>query len=209
MEACRTQAGSEGAGIEGQLAPTLTVVAGPNGSGKSTLTRLGRETFQETAVLDPDAVARSMLLSGSTSGSPMDAGRAVLRMADVLLQSKQSFLVETTLSGNTYLRMMKEAKRQGYLVVLLFVGTEDVAINMKRVANRVAKGGHDVPVEDQLRRYPRSMENFRRAFALADEASVFDNSTSLGHVLIAVKSADGIEFFSEVPEWAAFLQANE
>jgi predicted ABC-type ATPase len=130
-------------------------------------------------------------------------------MADVLLQSKQSFLVETTLSGNTYLRMMKEAKRQGYLVVLLFVGTEDVAINMKRVANRVAKGGHDVPVEDQLRRYPRSMENFRRAFALADEASVFDNSTSLGHVLIAVKSADGIEFFSEVPEWAAFLQTNE
>ncbi len=104
---------------------------------------------------------------------------------------------------------MKEAKRQGYLVVLLFVGTEDVAINMKRVANRVAKGGHDVPVEDQLRRYPRSMENFRRAFALADEASVFDNSTSLGHVLIAVKSADGIEFFSEVPEWAAFLQTNE
>jgi predicted ABC-type ATPase len=98
-------------------------------------------------------------------------------MADVLLQSKQSFLVETTLSGNTYLRMMKEAKRQGYLVVLLFVGTEDVAINMKRVANRVAKGGHDVPVEDQLRRYPRSMENFRRAFALADETSVFDNST--------------------------------
>lgn len=46
MEACRAQADSEGAGIEGQLVPTLTVVAGPNGSGKSTLTRLGRETFQ-------------------------------------------------------------------------------------------------------------------------------------------------------------------
>jgi predicted ABC-type ATPase len=187
--------------------PTLTVVAGPNGSGKSTLTRLGREAFQESAVLDPDAIARSMQTSGVDAGSAIDAGRAVLRLADHLLQTKQSFLVETTLSGNTYLRMMRQAKSEGYTVVLLFVGTSDVAINMQRVKSRVRKGGHDVPDEDQLRRFPRSMENFRRAFDLADEASVFDNSSYVGHILVAVKTAQGVELFGDVPEWAGFLRA--
>ena len=113
--------------------PTLTVVAGPNGSGKSTLTRLGRETFQGMVVLDPDAIAKSMQTVGIESGSAIDAGRAVLLTAEQLLMSKQSFLVETTLSGNTYLRMMKYARELGYTVVLLFVGTADVSINLRRV----------------------------------------------------------------------------
>lgn len=185
--------------------PTFTVVAGANGAGKSTLTRLGREGFQDSAVLDPDAVARSMQRLGVRSGSPIDAGRAVLDMAEGFLSSRSSFLVETTLSGNTYLRMMARAKEFGYLVVLLYVGTSDISINMQRVRSRVEKGGHDVPEEDQLRRYPRSFVNFRKALELADEAVVFDNSTAKGHTKIAVKDTNGIEIFEPVPTWAAFL----
>jgi predicted ABC-type ATPase len=127
-------------------------------------------------------------------------------MADELLAAKQSFLVETTLSGNTYLRMMGRAKVAGYLVILLFVGTDDVSINLQRVRQRVRNGGHDVPEEDQLRRYPRSLANFERAFALADESLVFNNSTPLGHVRIAEKSKDGVTILGDVPEWAAFLR---
>jgi len=51
-----------------------------------------------------------MQTSGVVSGSAIDAGRAVLQLANALIKTKQSFLVETTLSGNTYLRMMKRAK---------------------------------------------------------------------------------------------------
>lgn len=180
-------------------------MAGPNGSGKSTLTRFGREAFQASSVLDPDAIAKSSQTIGKSGGSPIDAGREVLRSAEESLALKQSFLVETTLSGSTYLRMMKRAKAAGYLVILLFVGTDSVSINLRRVLQRVKNGGHDVPVEDQLRRYPRSMENFKRAFALADEALVFNNSTSLGHIRIAEKGTDGVVILGEVPEWAAFL----
>jgi len=167
---------------------------------------LGREGFQDSAVLDPDAVARSMQRLGVQSGSPIDAGRAVLEMAEGFLTSGSSFLVETTLSGNTYLRMMVRAKRLGYLVVLLYVGTSSVSINLQRVRNRVEKGGHDVPEEDQLRRYPRSFANFRKAFELADEVIVFDNSTSKGHTKVAVKDVNEVELFEPVPEWAAFLR---
>jgi predicted ABC-type ATPase len=187
--------------------PTFTVVAGPNGSGKSTLTRLARESFQEAPILDPDAIARSMANTSADGGSPIDAGREVLASADRLLQARQSFLVETTLSGNTYLRMMRKAKSLGYTVVLFFVGTSSVEINLKRVIQRVENGGHDVPEEDQRRRYPRSMANMRKAFELADESVVFDNSAD-AHLRLAVKDGDEITILQPLPEWAAFLRPN-
>lgn len=65
--------------------------------------------------------------------------------------------------------------------------SELVEINLERVRQRVLKGGHNVPEEDQLRRYSRSMENMRRAFGFADRAMLFDNSTDTGHRKIATK----------------------
>jgi predicted ABC-type ATPase len=40
--------------------PVLTIIAGSNGCGKSTLTSSAREKFQQTPVLDPDAIAKSI-----------------------------------------------------------------------------------------------------------------------------------------------------
>jgi predicted ABC-type ATPase len=183
---------------------TLTVVAGANGCGKTTLTRWARDEFQESSVLDPDAIARSQQATGVHTGSAIDAGREALRMAGSLLASNQSFTVETTLSGHTYIRMMREAKRRGYLVVLIYIGTSHIAINMQRIRHRVAKGGHDVPEEDQRRRYPRSLANATIALAIADEAIILDNSAD-GYIKLAVKRNSGIEIFEPLPRWASFV----
>jgi predicted ABC-type ATPase len=185
--------------------PTFTVVAGANGCGKTTLTMWAREEFQESPVLDPDAIGRSLKSTVAKSGSPIDAGREVLSRAQGLLDAGQSFTVETTLSGNTYMRMMKTAKGLGYLVVLIYVGTTRVEINMRRVRFRVTRGGHDVPEEDQRRRYPRSLANAAKALAVADEAIILDNSGSR-YVKVAVKRAGAVRFFEPVPEWAAGLR---
>ncbi|HEV2619948.1 MAG TPA: Zeta toxin family protein, partial [Acidobacteriaceae bacterium] len=115
------------------------------------------------------AMARSMRQTGDTPGSIIDAGRAVLKMAESMLAAGQSFLVETTLSGKTYLRMMRCAKQAGYSVVLLYVGTRDLLINMERVRLRPATGGYDIPETDERRRFPRSFANLKCAFELADE----------------------------------------
>jgi predicted ABC-type ATPase len=193
--------------LKGQLVPILTVVAGPNGSGKSTLTRIAREAFQDLPILDPDAIAKKIQKTSVNGGSAIDAGRAVLEQAAELIRHQQSFLVETTLSGNTYLRMMREAKLAGYRTSLFFVGTADIEINLKRVAERVAEGGHDVPEEDQRRRYPRSMANMRKAFELADEAVLFDNS-GRAHLRLALKDDAGLTIYQTLPSWAAFLRPN-
>jgi predicted ABC-type ATPase len=187
--------------------PILTVVAGPNGSGKSTLTRIAREAFQDIPNLDPDAMAKKIQRASASGGSAIDAGREVLERAAELMRCNQSFLVETTLSGNTYLRMMREAKALGYRTSFYFVGTKNIEINLKRVAQRVIKGGHDVPEEDQRRRYPRSMANMRKAFELADEAVLWDNSGQ-AHVRLALKDDAGLTIFRALPDWAAFLRPN-
>ncbi len=188
--------------------PVLTVIAGPNGSGKSTLTKWNRERFQSYGILDPDAIARSMDPS-SRPVSPIDAGRVVLNLADEMLQERRSFVVETTLSGNTYLRMMRSAKSFGYGIEFLFVGTNSVEINIERVKSRVAKGGHDVSETDQRRRFPRSMQNAQNACQIADIAGLYDNSTAEGFVLLASKDESGTRVFEPLPDWAVFIRESK
>ncbi len=141
-------------------------------------------------------------------GSAIDAGRKVLLMASNLLAQRQSFAVETTLSGNTYLRMMREAKSTGYEVMLFFVGTSSIHINLKRVHMRVVKGGHHVPEEDQRRRYPRSMQHMKVALEIADEAILYDNSSGPGFLKVAVKSEGVVTLFEPLPHWAEFLRSS-
>jgi predicted ABC-type ATPase len=135
------------------------LVAGANGSGKSTLTRWGSSLFQEIPVLDPDAI-ENMLQSSVNVQFPLAGARQVLKSASEHLSNSRSFAVETTLSGKNYLRMMFEARRIGFEVVLVYIGTENVELNLARIRNRVLTGGHDVPEADVRRRYQRTSKIF-------------------------------------------------
>lgn len=183
--------------------PRLTVVAGANGAGKSTLTKTSPGDFQFDPLLDPDSVALRLRRS---AGSQVHAAREVLRRSEELLDALQTFAVETTLSGHTYLRMMETAQTAGYTVRLIYIGTTDVSINMKRVRDRVTKGGHNVLEGDQLRRYARSFANLQIALRIAEEAILLDNSTDCGYRRVALKQSEKIQLFEPIPEGAAFLR---
>ena len=102
--------------------------------------------------------------------------------------------------------MAEDAKSTGFAVVVLFVGTSSIDINLERVRARVKKGGHDIPEEDQRRRFPRTLANVKKLIPLANVAMVFDNSTSQGHRLVAIKNETALELLPPVPAWAAFLE---
>jgi predicted ABC-type ATPase len=86
--------------------PTLTVVAGANGSGKSTLTKL---SANNTPLIDPDAIAKK-IDPVNPSAVAITAARQALALSQQYVQSESSFIVETTLAGNTYLNLMREVK---------------------------------------------------------------------------------------------------
>lgn len=182
------------------------MIAGSNGCGKSTLTAGAKSKLQENPILDPDAIAKSLQSTQEGVHSDIEAGKRVLRQAEELIQARQSFTVETTLSGGTYLKMAVAAKDAGFNIVVFFVGTMSVEINIERVKARVLKGGHDVPEEDQRRRFPRTLTNMKKLLPLADLAVVFDNSTEKGHILVGAGHAGYMHWVEPVPEWAAFLR---
>jgi predicted ABC-type ATPase len=193
--------------------PTLTIIAGANGAGKSTLTAGSPGTFSAIPLLDPDAFANTLRSSG-TGISAVAAGKEVLRLAKEHLKRRESFAVETTLSGKNYLQMMQHARGidQGFEVVLIYIGTERVEINLARIAKRVRVGGHDVPEIDVRRRYLRSIQNLPVAAGIADRVLLFDNSDDLGYQPVGLLSRGSHQWFEPLPVWAAelrkkFLQA--
>jgi predicted ABC-type ATPase len=132
---------------------------------------------------------------------PMAAARHVLKSAREHLKKAESFAVETTLAGKNYLHMMLEANNRGFEIVLVYLGTENVEINLARIRNRVLAGGHDVPEADVRRRYRRSFENLAIAIKRADHAILFDNSTEDGYRLIGILSTTGNQWFEPKPPW--------
>jgi predicted ABC-type ATPase len=187
--------------------PTLTIIAGANGAGKTTLTAGSPATFAAIPLLDPDAFANTLRSSGAGI-STIAAGKEVLRLAKGHLARRESFAVETTLSGKNYLHMMQYARAidRGFEVVLIYIGTESAEINLARIARRVLAGGHNVPEMDVRRRYLRSLQNLPAAAGIADRVLLFDNSDDLGYQPVGILGHGVHQWFRPLPVWTAERQ---
>ena len=89
------------------------------------------------------------------------------------------FSFETTLSGTTYLNLLRRLRAQGYVVHIFFVWVSEAALSLSRIRSRVLKGGHDVPEPIVRRRYERSIKNFLRIYRHeADSWIMYNNSAA-------------------------------
>ena len=93
-----------------------------------------------------------------------------------LLKQHRSFTFETVMSSPDKIDFLAKARELGYKTYLYFVATEDPAINIRRVQQRVRNGGHDVPHDKITSRYYRSLNLLLPAIRLTNRAYLFDNS---------------------------------
>ena len=93
-----------------------------------------------------------------------------------LLKQHRSFTFETVMSSPDKINFLAKARELGYKTYLYFVATEDPAINIRRVQQRVRNGGHDVPHDKITSRYYRSLDLLLPAIKLTNRAYLFDNS---------------------------------
>jgi len=70
------------------------------------------------------------------------AGRLMLEEMKAHALRGDNFAFETTLSGRSYVRMIRQWRRQNYLVKLIFLSLTNPEEAIARVAERVAQGGH-------------------------------------------------------------------
>ncbi len=158
--------------------PCIDVLAGTNGAGKSSI----GGTFLRTAVgeyFNPDEFARRLraihphLSLAEANALAWEQGRRGLASAIV---ERRSYFLETTLGGATITKLLGKACDVGLAVRIWYVGLETETLHVKRVAARVRRGGHDIPLADIQRRYRQSRLNLLTLLPRLTELVVYDNS---------------------------------
>jgi predicted ABC-type ATPase len=182
--------------------PIVVVLAGPNGAGKT--------TFYRTYLM-PSGLrfVNADVLALELGVDPYKAAKLADDLRRQLIAQRESFIFETVFSDpvGDKLSFMKEVEQSGYTVVLFFVGIENHEVSDQRVAMRVLKGGHDVPADKIIERYPRVMSNLKRALVELAHVRVYDNSDlKTPYRLVAVReNGRKIEVLEPTPEWLRAL----
>jgi predicted ABC-type ATPase len=191
------------------------LLAGPNGAGKSTLYRaLVREGILGPPLefVNADLHERAHLQHMTDPQQRSEAARAWAEARrTALMDARTPFASETVFSHPSKLRLIDTAQRQGYTVALHIVALDDPDRLPARVAQRVREGGHPVPVERILARYPRTMEYLAQAVRQADVTYLYDAQEAAegGPRLVALRTPAGTTVLANpLPPWAqCMLQA--
>ena len=174
----------------------LYLIAGANGSGKTTLAREIVAENPDIEFLNPDDIQRENNVDAKK------AGRMVLQRMKHPFSTHDSFIYETTLSGNN--NYIKQAREIGYKIIFVYVVLASVEQNVARVKQRFALGGHDVPEDVIRRRYYRSLSNVDSVCKNSDEWKIYDNSQDK-YELIVQGIGDKINVINN-PRYREFIE---
>jgi len=159
------------------MSKQLYIIAGCNGAGKTTASfTILPEVLDCKEFINADEIAKG-LSPFQPESVAMQAGRIMLARMDELLQKGETFAFETTLATKSYKQKIEWAQANDYEVTLLFFWLDSPNIAKKRVAQRVAEGGHNIPLETIERRYYNGIANlFTIYIDMVDICYIFDNS---------------------------------
>jgi len=142
------------------VVPTLHIIAGPNGVGKTTFAdRYLPQTIKQLEFVNADLIARGLSPYDPDSVA-MEAGRIALARIRHLIENRQSFTWETTLSGRTAVGWLHGAKDGGYQIKCYFLWVREVETTLNRIRQRVHEGGHNIEADVSRRRFFKTIQNF-------------------------------------------------
>lgn len=193
--------------------PELIIIAGPNGSGKTSITQkfLHHEWAEGTIYINPDQVAKDMFGDWNDLDAVLKAANYCAELREKCLTEKKSFVFETVFSAQDKINFVIRAKEAGFFIRLFFISTSNPTINASRIANRVMKGGHDVPIMKIITRYYKSIRNCKTVASIIDRLYVYDNSIDNADARPLFRLSDGQiikQYSTDIPEWAVALLFN-
>ena len=169
--------------------PNIHIIGGPNGSGKTTFAKEFLPNYADCF----EFVNADLIASGLSPFKPelaaIKAGRLMLEKMNFLAESRVDFAIETTLSGKAYVHFLKNLKSKGYKIHLFFLWVRSIEIALERIADRVRRGGHNIPENVVQRRFNKGIYNLFNIYRpLLDYWAVFDNSSNLPSMIIFEES---------------------
>lgn len=180
----------------------LIVIAGPNGSGKTTITS---EVLASEWLEDADIVAQERFGNWNSPDAVREAALYCEQWRERCLAKGESLIFETVMSAPDKIDFIRRAKRAGYFVRIFFISTSNPAINAARIARRVMKGGHDVPISKIISRYIKSIANCAEIATEVDRLYVYDNSVEKAKAqpVFRLRNGElGKQYVEQIPEWA-------
>lgn len=179
---------------------TYTIIGGVNGVGKSSLTGvLAAENNDLGVIIDTDKITAAL------GGNKINGGKEAIERISNSLELGINFTQETTLSGLRTLKTIKKARELDYFIRLYYVGVNSADESIKRIKNRVEKGGHDIPEHDVKRRYNKRFEDLANILPYCNEVRFFDNEN--GFVEKAeYKNGELILKSDNIPGWIKELK---
>lgn len=150
--------------------PLIVAVTGPNGAGKTTFYHSHLKPAG-LRFINADVLAMELEMES------YNAARVAGSLRSALVEQGESFVFETVFSDpvSDKLTFLKDAAARGYTVILCFIGISGPEMSEQRVAMRVSQGGHDVPSEKLISRYPRTLSNLQSAIRELPHVWIFDN----------------------------------
>lgn len=215
--------------LDGETRPPAFVLAGHNGSGKSTLWYERLAEKLQLPLINADRLTTSILppFDKKTGQLPTWAQRlrdddvrwqtlsqkGVRAFKSLVMTERMPFAFETVFShwkalpGGGYESKaddIKEMQHAGYFVVLLFVGLTSPGISVLRVQTRKQQGGHSVPLDKLIERFPRTQAAVGHAASLADMTFMFDNSRTpdKAFALVRAQQRNIVMFDARDPTYA-------
>lgn len=179
--------------------PIVVAIAGPNGAGKTTFYHAHLQPAGLRFV-NADVLARQLNME------PYAAARLADSLRRELVRQRESFVFETVFSDpvGEKLTFLKTAAQAGYTTVLCYIGISGPDVSGQRVAMRVSQGGHDVPTEKLIARFPRILVNLKAAVRELPQVWVFDNGDLRVPFRLVAVFEDGrpLHLHKPIPKWA-------
>lgn len=172
----------------------IHIIAGPNGAGKTTFAG----NFLPAEAQCPEFVNADNIAAGLSPFRPdtvaLKAGRLMHERIHLLSDARVDFALETTFSTRSYLKSIPRWQSVGYFVELHFLKLPDADWAVRRVAERVQLGGHNIPEATIRRRYVRGWENFTAHYKdLVDAWTLYDSSVMPPRELESGPISDAVE----------------
>jgi predicted ABC-type ATPase len=158
--------------------PNCYIIAGGNGAGKTTFATEFLPLYANCRnFINPDLLAHAYSPFDPDAGM-LRAGRAVFGRIAELTLVRTDFAFETTLSGRSYVLVLRKVKKAGFRLHMVYLWIPGPELALLRIRDRVESGGHNVPERDVRRRFGRTLGNLFRLYRpLLDTLHFFDNSS--------------------------------